>query len=592
MSIRTLTFVLVCAFIVACAAPAANTPAGRAPAAQAPAAQVPAAQAPAAQAPAAGSSQGTAASQPGRTLVTAIRTEPASLASRAASRGVTTTTTRRMFNATLVIFDQQGQPQPYLAAELPRLQTDSWRVSPDGQMETRYTLKPNLVWHDGAPLTADDFVFSTSVYATPELGTANSPPNSLIDEVLAPDATTIVIRWKRPYAEAGRLAEELPPLPRHILESTFQEADPDAFMAHPFWTGEYVGAGPFRMEKWEPGASIEGVAFDRHVLGTAKISRVRLVFLGDPNATVANMLAGEVHFSADDSIRFQQGVTLRQQWGSSGGSVLVKPNLWRSTFVQLRPEVMSAPGLADRRARAALALTVDKQGLSEALFDGQGLLADVPLIPNSADYYAAVEPSATKYPFNPGQAQTLLTEAGYTRGGDGVWASPTAGRLALALTTTGSSQNEAELSILGSGWRQAGFEVAESIMPLAMAQSGEARSLFPSLQTISIPLGPDVLAANTTDGISRAENRWTGRNRGGWSNPEFDRLSDSFTTSLDQTERVRLIAQMVRIYSEELPSISLFFNPIPLAHVAALKGPDNVAQDSEIAWNIYTWELQ
>ncbi len=508
---------------------------------------------------------------------------------------MTTTTTRRLFNATLAIFDQRGQPQPYLAAELPRLQTPSWQVFPEGRMETTFKLKPNLVWHDGAPLTADDFVFASNVYATPELGSAESPPNSLIDDVTAPDPTTVLIRWKRPYAEAGRLTEDFPPLPRHVLESPFQSwSNADTFLSHPFWTTEYVGAGPYRIDRWDPGASIEATAFDRHALGAPKISRVRIVFLPDANATLANLLAGEIHYATDDSIRFQQGLVLQQQWGAGGGGTLiVKPSLWRGAFIQLRPEYMAVPGFADRRVRKALALTMDRDGLNEALFEGKGIMSDVPLIPPSVDYYPTVESVATKYGNDPAQAQALLTEAGFARGPDGVWASPTGGRLAFPLITTASAgQNEAEISILAAGWRQVGIDVSEAIMSVVQAQSGEARSVFPGIQTLSIPLGADTLAANNTAGISRAANRWSGRNRGGWSNAEFDRLSDTFSTTLDQNERIRLISQMVRIWTDELPSISMFFNPIPIAHVAALTGPQNVAPDAEIAWNIHQWELK
>lgn len=260
--------------------------------------------------------------------------------------------------------------------------------------------------------------------------------------------------------------------------------------------------------------------------------------------------------------------------------------------VQLRPELLATPGLADVRVRKALALTMDKDGLNQVLFEGQGIMSDVPFIPNTVDYYASIEPAATKYPFDPNQAQALLTQAGYTRGSDGVWASPTAGRLAFGLTTTPSSQNETELSILGAGWRQVGLQVNESVVPTAQAQDGQVRSNFPGLFTISVPLGEETLASINTAGIARPENRWTGRNRGGWSNPEFDRISDMFRTTLDQQQRVQLIAQMVRIFSDDLPVLPLYFNPIPVAHVAALRGPQNVAPASAIAWNVYQWELR
>src|SRR5207248_3247057 len=102
------------------------------------------------------------------------------------------------FNAWLAIQDSREQPRPYLAERLPRLNTDDWRVSPDGSMDTRYVLKENLTWHDGAPLTADDFVFAWQVYARPELGVASLRPGSLMEDVSAPDPRTVRIRWRAP----------------------------------------------------------------------------------------------------------------------------------------------------------------------------------------------------------------------------------------------------------------------------------------------------------------------------------------------------------------------------------------------------------
>jgi peptide/nickel transport system substrate-binding protein len=70
-------------------------------------------------------------------------------------------------------------------------------------METTYHLKPNLTWHDGAPLSAEDFVFAWKVYSTPEFGVATSPPIGLMEEVVAPDARTLLIRWRQPYPDAA-----------------------------------------------------------------------------------------------------------------------------------------------------------------------------------------------------------------------------------------------------------------------------------------------------------------------------------------------------------------------------------------------------
>jgi len=523
-------------------------------------------------------------------MAIAIRAEPNTLAGKTGvAGGVTLTTTRRLFNANLVIFDQRGTPQPYLAAELPRLNTDSWQVNPDGTMVTTYKLKPDLTWHDGQPLTAEDFVFGYHVYLTPDLGASTAPPTPSIQDVVAPDPQTLTIYWKKPYPQAGQLSDMFPPLPKHILESTFQSADSAAFAANPYWTQQYVGAGPYKLDQWVPGAYIQATAFDKHVLGAAKIPRVKVGFIGDANTVLANILSGEVQFSADDSIRFEQTLTLQKQWGPNGGQVLFKPDLWRATYFQLRRDVVKTPSLLDIRVRKALAMTVDKQGLNDGLFEGQSpFFSDVPFVPTSVDYFSRIEPLAVKYQYDPSQAQALLTQAGFSRGSDGSW-SDASGKLSFDFTTTSGSQNESELSIIAAGWRAQGIEINESIFPVALAQDQQARSSFPSLMTISMPQGVDTLSQYNTGAIPRAETRWVGFNRGGWSNADFDRVAEMFVSTLDPDRRVQLLGQMEQIYTGDLASIPLFFNAIPLVAVGAVKGPQNVAPDSDIAWDIYNW---
>ncbi|HEY3116697.1 MAG TPA: hypothetical protein VGK54_08150, partial [Chloroflexota bacterium] len=76
-----------------------------------------------------------------RPLVVFIRIEPASVAIRAFTQtGAALRTPFLMFNALAARPDAKGQPQPELLTSLPALNTDSWRVFPDGTMQTIYTL--------------------------------------------------------------------------------------------------------------------------------------------------------------------------------------------------------------------------------------------------------------------------------------------------------------------------------------------------------------------------------------------------------------------------------------------------------------------
>jgi ABC-type transport system substrate-binding protein len=63
-----------------------------------------------------------------------------------------------------------------------------------------------------------------------------------------------------------------------------------------------------------------------------------------------------------------------------------------------------------------------------------------------------------------------------------------------------------------------------------------------------------------------------------------------FNRTLDRSERLQLVRQLVRIYADELPSISLFFRAQPSAYVSALKGAGPAAPESSVPWNAHEWE--
>src|SRR5579871_6154620 len=246
--------------------------------------------------PAVGTAGSTAASAlqapPERTLVAEVRTEPASLAARPVNTVAYAgnAMVQRISNADLTLLDGSGTRSPYLAEALPQLDTASWTVAADGSMETTWRLRPGIVWQDGVPFSADDFVFAWQVYRTPILG-GGTPLMRAMAEVVAPDDRTVLIRWNAPYPNADDLTgtDGFPPLPRHILGATFAQGDMDAFPNNPFWSREYVGLGPYHLEQWEPGSFIEAVAFDQHILGRPKIARVKVLFIGDVNTGLANL---------------------------------------------------------------------------------------------------------------------------------------------------------------------------------------------------------------------------------------------------------------------------------------------------------------
>ncbi len=535
----------------------------------------------------------TRARDAGPPLVVVTRSELDTLAAKpllARGAGLGDGAARRIFNAGLAINDGQGVPRPYVADRLPELRTASWQVLPDGRMETRYQLRPNLIWHDGAPLTAEDFVFAWRVYATPQFGAAGSAPLNQMQDVTAADARTVLIRWRRPYPRANVLQEEeFQPLPRHLLEAALEADQGEAFATRPFWTTEYVGLGPYRLERWDAGSSIDAVAFDGHALGRPKIDRMRLRFIGDSNTVLANLLAGEAHLTLPYTIYLQQGVVLRQQWAASAaGSILVVPAGYRKTQIQYRPELVAPRALLDLRVRKALAHALDLPLLNGALFEGETVLA-ASMIPPSVDYAADIDRAIARYPTDPRRSEQLMTEAGHAKGADGTYVAGNGERFAAELRATATADIQQEAAVMASQWRTAGFDVRETAVPLAQAQDGQVRAAFTGLQNWGGGIGEEGLTNWTTTAIPTSENRWTGANHGSWSNPAYDRLYESYSTTLERPERIRLVVEMAKIFTEDLGAISLHYSPNVVARVAALDGPDLFAPDSLPTWNLHEW---
>jgi peptide/nickel transport system substrate-binding protein len=402
----------------------------------------------------------------------------------------------------------------------------------------------------------------------------------------------VVVSWKQRYAEAAQLQDDFPPLPRHLLAQQHEEgtASGDGFLPNStFWNTAYVGAGPYKLDSYEAGVSVEASAFDAHVLGRAKIDKVRIGAVNDVNTALARMLAGEDHFAAD-MFRGEQGLILERDWPSGAGVVLWEALASRRLLFQLRPDRAQPREIAtDIRVRRAIAHGIDKREPFDVVAAGHGFLSDTYTNPNQ-EYHAKVDREITKYPPDPRRVQQLLQEAGFTRGTGGAWVSPAGEAFDLPMWYTGgTTQFEQENAIMANQLKQHGINASAQLF--ATGRSREERANLPGIIASSGGGDTGFLSYQSSD-IPTAETRWSGGNRGAYSNPEFDRLAAAFEGAVDPDERLRLTIGMEKIASQDLPGIFLYYHSRVWAHVASLKGPKvRLVQGGGIAhrW-IHTWE--
>jgi peptide/nickel transport system substrate-binding protein len=545
-----------------------------------------------------GSAPAASATGEARTLTVAFRFEKNDLSTKTLTQAGQEY--RVLLNAGLTFVDGAGTLQPQLARELPRLHTESWRVFPDGQMETTWKLKPDLRWHDGHPLTADDFVFAWRVYSARGLGTFSPAPQEQISHAAAPDPQTVVFRWSSPYPDADEMtSDDLPPLPRHLLEAAFEAfeqdtAARDAFVNHRYWNEDYVGAGPYRLERLEPGSGLELAAFPQYALGRPRIERIVARIIGDENTVLSGVLAGTIQLASSVTLRHEHALVLQRDWVSQKrGTVSMGPARLVNNQVQLRPEYQRTPALFDVRVRKALVHAIDLQALNDALFEGQSINPTSFAIPNSPGF-TEMDRAVAKYPYDPRRTEQLLLEAGFSRDGEGWFARPGGERLRPDYQVLTGTQFERGGVVLVDTWRRAGIDVEYSVLPVVQVRQNQVRNTFPGITTPGAAGGTQkrTLEYFSSGQIGTPANGWAGSNRGGWTSPEYDQLWTTFNTTLDRDERTRRAAEMMKLISEELPGWPLYWDFNVMATAAMLRGPElGIPNVSTGLWNIHQWEM-
>ena len=541
---------------------------------------------------------------PSRTLIVGHRYEMTSLAPKVLQANGPISTTR-LFNAALSMIDDDGRARPYLAEALPQLNTDSWRVFPDGRMETTYRLRDGLTWQDGAPLTANDFTFALRLYKDPNLGPFTRTPQNQIDAVLAPDPRTVVVSWQSTNPNGGSLTfEDLDPLPTHLLEARFSDytegrLSREAFMGDPLWGIEYIGAGPYRIERWDAAVQLEGRAFDGHVLGRPKIDRIIVRLFADENQALAAVLAGgHVDYTCCSTLRFEHYSTLKRDWADAGkGTAILRSGAAVFLSLQQRPEYVGHEGLLDLNVRRALAHAINRQALLDGLFDGIGAPAETP-VPANVPFYAEVDRLLRKYPLDLNRASQLMSDAGFARDGEGLFADRQGRRFSLELAAQDGIEIQRMQAIMSDSWKQAGFEVRTVVIPRPVFNQLETRHTLPGLGYGIFPAAGE--GAFRTSEVGTPANRWAGVNRSGWTHPDYDRLWEMANATLDPTERGRYVAQIMAMVSEYLPGYPLYFAQASSSWVAGLQGPTG-AESAEFGpayrattpyWDVYEWTFR
>jgi peptide/nickel transport system substrate-binding protein len=497
-------------------------------------------------------------------------------------------------HAHLVVPTERAELVPRLAEEAPSLERGTWRLNPDGTMETVWRLRASAKWHDGRPMTADDLVFAFELHGNRSFAVSPPRPFRFMDSVAMVEAHTLSIRWKETYALATD--SELLPYPRHILAPLVDDSL-ERFHNSPHWAGEFIGLGPYRLVKWESGSHMEFSRFDDHFLGRPKLDTVLYTFYPDVNALIANILSGAVDLHMPVVLDAQQALDVQRRWEGTGNRVLVGPD-GRMEFIgaQLRPdsEVVVKPGaLRDIRVRQALYRGLDRNELAQAVFFEYAKVADSWVPPDDPRRQVPVfRDAVVQYPYDPTRAQRELEEVGWPRGSDGIRVNAAGERFELELRHTPTGASEAKLNITADIWKRIGVQANPFIVAPQRTADREYRSLHPGWEfTSTTYVFFDTSRLHTSD-IGTAANRYAGGNKGAYSNPQMDALIDRLAVTIPADQRTAISAEMLRLGLAELPVLPLYWEVGVTTVAKKVKNvlPPNIRQQH--GWNLPDWDVE
>lgn len=274
------------------------------------------------------------------------------------------------------------------------LATD-YSVSEDGLLWTVH-IRDDVKFTDGEPLTARDVAFTYNTVK--ESSSVND--FTMLDHAEALDDTTVVFHMTRPFSIWPYTMAVVGIVPEHAYDSASYGSNP-------------IGSGRYILKQWDKGQQVILDANPDYYGEQPNMQRVTIVFMEEDAAFLAAQ-AGEVDLAYTSATYSDQTVE-----GYSLASYESVDN--RGFNLPAVPEQMTESGetigndfTADVQVRRAINIGVDRQEMIDHVLNGYGSPAYS--VCDQMPWYN----SASEVTYDPEKAKSLLDEAGWKTGEDGI----------------------------------------------------------------------------------------------------------------------------------------------------------------------------
>lgn len=473
----------------------------------------------------------------------------------------------------LIATDPEGRDHPILAAAVPTLENGG--ISKDG-MEITYHLRHNVRWHDGVPFTSNDVRFSFDAIMNDNTAVASRHGYDDVAKIDTPDAYTVILHLKHPFAPAVHtfFAHSDTPyeiLPAHLLQR-YSNLNNVSFNSHP------IGTGPFRFVRWVRGDRIEFVANDDYFLGKPKLRKIVVHIVPDENTIANQMRAHEVDWFVEPTPRVYPelknipGIDIRLVAFNGNDNIQIN---------------VTKPPLDDARVRRAIGYAIDKRELVDKVTFG----TTVPATEDLPSFMWAFDPTAGESVRDLPKARALLDAAGWKVGSDGIRRRG-GNRLTFDLAFRVESATDRARGVLVAAMlHDAGFDVRlkgynTSILYATQAQGGiMASGRFQAVLT-------DWFAGVDPDDSTQLMCDQMPPNGWNWSrycNPQMDALQRIALSHYDRATRKAAYSKIEHLLAQDAPFVYLWWprQIEPINDDLENFRPNGIIED----WNAYEWSI-
>jgi peptide/nickel transport system substrate-binding protein len=478
----------------------------------------------------------------------------------------------RLIFSSLIKFDAQGQPVADLA--------DSWGVGFDG-LSYNFVIKGNANWHDGVPVTANDVLFTLELIRDPD----SVLPEDLKEfwsqiEIIVLSEKDIQFRLTKPFTPfIDYLSFNI--LPQHLLGGmTYSEMINSEFNINP------IGSGPYKFDRLlAEGNEIQGVVLTANNEYYGKVPFLQeFVFRYYPDVETAFNAYLQGNINGIGQLNEAVIVDALRNPGLSVYS-LNKPEI---AMVLFNLKNSSLPFFQEPAIRRALLMGLDRRGMIDRILNGQGLIADVPLLPNSWAYYSGNQ----RMDQNIEAAKDILIDQGYVLAQEGNgFRRKDDTALTFTMVHPNDDYHTRIAQFIQSDWEKLGVNVWLEAVPYDSLILDYLQPLTYQAALIDINYyrSPDPDPYPFWDQSEIAE----GQNYSQWENRVVSQYLAEARITRDLEERAKLYRNFQVIFFEEMPALPLFYPVYNFAIDDSIQGVRVAAMydPSDRFWNVTEWFL-